>query len=214
MYYIRYPISFRQVDDILHERGIDICHETLRFRVNRFGAKFTKEIRMKRLGRHPNWKWHLDESFVKMNGERFYLWRTVDHEGEVIEFIVTTRRNKAAAKQFPIKIMRKHGYPKIIAADMLSSYGAAFREIGNADRPLCGGQFNNRCENSHLPFRRRVRAMQRFKTVAALQKFVSYHSQIYIHYNHQRHLESKQSFKQKTYNCSHEVVLISSPHDD
>ena len=83
MYYIRYPLSFRQFEDILHDCGIDICHETVRFWVNRFGAKFAKEIRKKRLGRHSNRQWHLDEIFVKINSERFYLWRAVDHEGEV-----------------------------------------------------------------------------------------------------------------------------------
>ena len=197
MYYIRYPLSFRQVEDILHGRGIDICHETVRFWVNRFGAKFAKEIRKKRLGCHSNWQWHLDEVFVKINGERFYLWCAVDHEGEVPECFVTKRRNKAAAKKFLIKIMRKHGSPKIVATDKLPSYRAAFREIGIADKQLCGGRSNNRCENSHLPFRRRQRAMQRFKAFAALQKFSSYHSQIYNHFNHQRHLESRQSFKQK-----------------
>ena len=85
MYYIRYSLSFRQVEDILHERGIDICHETVRFWVNRFGAKFAKEIQKKRQGRQSNWQWHLDEVIVKINGERFYLWRAVDHEGEVLE---------------------------------------------------------------------------------------------------------------------------------
>jgi putative transposase len=210
MYYVRYPLSFRQVEDILHERGIDICHETVRFWVNRFGAKFAKEIRKNRVGHHSNWQWHLDEVFVKINGERFYLWRAVDHEGEVLECFITKRRNKAAAKKFLIKTMRKHGAPKIIATDKLPSYGAAFREIGVADKHLCGGRSNNRCENSHSlpgsglfanhekgPFRRRERAMQRFKTVATLQKFVSYHSQIYNHFNHERHLETKQTYKQK-----------------
>jgi putative transposase len=128
---------------------------------------------------------------------RLIILRAVDHEGEVLECFVTKRRNKAAAKKFLIKIMRKHGSPHVIATDKLPSYAAAFREIGIADRQLCGGRSNNRCENSHLPFRRRERAMQRFKTVAALQKFVSYRSQIYNHFNKQRHLESRQSFKQK-----------------
>jgi putative transposase len=197
MYYVRYPLSFRQVEDILHERGIDICHETVRFWVGRFGSKFAREIRKIRAGHHSNWQWHLDEVFVKINGERFYLWRAVVHEGEVLESFVTKRRNKAAAKKFLIKTMRKHGLPKIITTDKLPSYRAAFHEIGVADRQLCSGRSNNRCENSHLPFRRRERAMQRFKTVATLQKFVSYYSQIYNHFNHQRHLESRQSFKQK-----------------
>ena len=104
MYYIRYPLSFRQLEDILHERRIDICHETVRFWVNGFGASFAKKIRKKRQGRHSNWQWHLGEVFVKINGERFYLWRAVDHEGEFLECFVTKRRNKAAAKKFLIKI--------------------------------------------------------------------------------------------------------------
>ena len=139
----------------------------------------------------------LTAAFLKINGECFYLWRAGDHEGEVLECYVTKRRNKAAAKKFLIKTMRKHGSPKIITTDKLASYGVAFREIGVVDRQLCGGQANNRCENSHLLFRRRERAMQRFKAVAALQKFVSYHSQIYNHFNHERHLESRQTYKQK-----------------
>jgi len=197
MYYVRYPLSFRQVEDILHERGIDICHETVRFWVNRFGAKFATEIRKKRIGNHSNWQWHLDEVFVKISGERFYLWRAVDHEGEVLECYVTQRRNKAAAKKFLIKAMRKHGSPKIITTDKLPSYRAAFREVGVADRQLCGGRSNNRCENSHLPFRRREHAMQKFKNPSTLQQFVSYHGQIYNHFNHERHLENRQVYKQK-----------------
>jgi putative transposase len=195
MYYIRYPLSFRQVEDILHERGVDICHETVRFWVERFGSKFAGEIRKNRLGHHSNWQWHLDEVFVKINGERFYLWRAVDHEGEVLECFVTKRRNKAAAKKFLIKIMRKHGSPKIITTDKLPSYGAAFREIGVVDRQLCGGRANNRCENSHLPFRRRERAMLRFRQMRCLQKFAAVHSSVHNHFNQERHFYSRDNFK-------------------
>jgi putative transposase len=182
MYYVRYPLSFRQVEDVLHKRGIDICHETVRFWVDRFGARFAKEIRKKRVGQHSNWQWHLDEVFVKINGERFYLWRAVDHEGEVLECYVTRWRNKAAAKKFLIKAMRKHGLPKVIITDKLGSYGAACREIGIA-------------ENSHLPFRRRERAMLRFRRTATLQKFVSIHASIQNHFNKERHLYSRANFK-------------------
>jgi putative transposase len=197
MFYVRYPLSYRQVEDILHERGIDICHETVRFWVGRFGLKFAGEIRKKRVGQHSNWQWHLDEVFVKINGERFYLWRAVDHEGEVLECYVSKRRDRHAAKKFLIKTMRKHGSPKIITTDKLASYRAALREIGVAERQLCGGRMNNRCENSHLPFRRRERAMQKFKNCATLQSFTSLHSQIYNHFNHERHLETRQAYKQK-----------------
>jgi len=137
MYHICYPLSFCQVKDILHERGVDICHETVRFWVERFGSKFAGEILKNRAGHHSNWLWHLDEVFVKINGERFYLWRAVDHEGEVLECYVTKRRNKTVTKNFLIKTMRKYGSSKIITTDKLASYGADFREIEIADRQLC-----------------------------------------------------------------------------
>ena len=207
MYYVRYPLSFRQVEDILHERGIDICHETVRFWVDRFGAKFAKEIRKKRAGQHSNWQWHLDEVFVKINGERYYLWRAVDHEGEVLESYVTKRRNKAAAKKFLIKTMRKHGSPTIITTDKLPSYGAALREIGVVDRQLCGGRSNNRCENSHLPFRRRERAMQTFQGGCGNASEIYQLSRPDIQPLQSRKTSRKQTILQaKTYNCSHRVV--------
>ena len=118
-------------------------------------------------------------------------------KGKFLNAYVTRRRNKAAAKKFLIKAMRKHGSPKTITTDKLPSYSAAFREIGIVNKQLCGGRPNNRCENSHLPFRRRERAMQLFKTAATLQRFVSYHSQIYNHFNHERHLQNRQTYKQK-----------------
>ena len=200
MLYVRFPLSLRNVEDLLHERGIEISHETVWFWWNRFGPMFAAEIRRNRVSRmrsYSNWQWHLDEVFVKINGETHYLWRAVDHEGEVLECYVTKRRNTAAAKKFRIKTMRKHGSPKIIATDKLPSYGVAFGGIGVVDRQLCGGWANNRCENSHLPFRRQERAMQKFKSCAILQKFTSYHAQIYNHFNHERHLESRQTYKQK-----------------
>ena len=104
---------------------------------------------------------------------------------------------QGCSEELPDKKMRKHGSPKIITTDKLVSYGAAFREIGVVDRQLCGARANNRCENSRLPFRRRERAMQKFKSCAMLQKFTSYHAQIYNDFNHERHLESRQTYKQK-----------------
>ena len=195
MYYIRYPLSFRQVEDILHERGVDICHETVRFWVERFGAKFAKEIRKKRAGQHSNWQWHLDEVFVKINGERYYLWRAVDHEGEVLESYVSKRRDRKAALKFIRKSMKRNGQPRIIVTDKLRSYRAAMMIIGNADRQETGRWVNNRAENSHLPFRRRERAMLRFRRAKTLQKFVSIHTSIQNHFNQERHLYSRANFK-------------------
>ena len=157
MYYVRYPLSYRQVEDILHERGIDICHETVRYWVARFGLLFASEIRQKRIGLHSNWQWHLDEVFVKIKGERFYLWRAVDHEGEVLESFVTKRRDKRAALKFLVKAMKKYGVPNKIITDKLRSYGAALKEIGALSLQDTTQYLNNRCENSHLPFRRRER---------------------------------------------------------
>ena len=195
MYYVRYPLSYRQVEDILHERGIDICYETVRYWVARFGLIFASEIRQKRRGLQSNWQWHLDEVFVKISGEQFYLWRAIDHEGEVLESYVTKRRDKRAALNFLRKTMKKHGAPTKIITDKLRSYGAALKIIGALALHDTRQYLNNRCENSHLSFRRRERAMLRFRRLSTFQKFTSIHSQIYNHFNHQRHLQKRHNFK-------------------
>ena len=198
MLYVRYPLSLRNVEDLLHERGIEISHETVRFWWNRFGPLFAAEIRRKRvqhLRAHSNWQWHLDEVFVKINGETHYLWRAVDHEGEVLESYVTKSRDRKAALKFIRKAMKRHGQPHVIVTDKLRSYGAAMKVIGNADRQETGRWLNNRAENSHLPFRRRERAIQRFRKMRSLQKFVSVHSSVCNHFNQERHLYSRNNFK-------------------
>jgi putative transposase len=197
MYYVRYPLSLRQVEDILHERGIDVSYETVRCWVERFGLEFAGEIRRKRKGSQSNWRWHIDEVFVKINGELHYLWRAIDHEGEVLECFVSKRRNKAAALKFLKKTMKKHGTPNKIVTDKLRSYGAALKEIGGLNLQDTECYLNNSCENSHLPFRRKERSMQKFKDRVTLQIFTSIHSQIYNHFNHQRHLKKRAIFKQQ-----------------
>ena len=198
MMYVRFPLSLRNVEDLLHERGIDVCYETVRYWWNRFGPMFAREIRKKRI--HPsanysNWKWHLDEVFVKINGETFYLWRAVDHEGEVLEAYVSKHRNRKAALVFLKKIMKKYGAPIVIVTDRLKSYRAAMKIIGNESTQEVGRWKNNRCENSHLPFRRRERAMLRFRHLRSLQKFVSIHASVFNHFNKERHLISRDIFK-------------------
>ena len=198
MLYVRYPLSLRNVEDLLHEQGIDISHETVRFWWNRFGRMFAAEIRRNRASRmraHSNWQWHLDEVFVKINGGTHYLWRAVDHEGEVLESYVTKRRDRKAALKFLRKSMKRYGNPEIIVTDKLRSYGAAMKVIGNADRQETGRWQNNRAENSHLPFRRRERAMLRFRQMRSLQKFVSVHASVQNHFNQERHLYSRINFK-------------------
>ena len=180
MMYIRFPLSLRNVEDLLHERGIDICHETVRFWWHRFGPMFAAEIRKRRVGglRSSHWRWHLDEVFVKINGERHYLWRAVDHEGEVLESFVTKTRDKKAALKFLKKTLKRHGRSDEIVTDRLRSYGAALRELGISDRQETGRWTNNRAENSHQPFRRRERAMLRFRRMRTLQKFASVHASV------------------------------------
>ena len=198
MMYVRFPLSLPNVDDILHERVINVSHEAIRFWWNRFGPIFAAEIRKDRINRmrsYSNWQWHLDEVFVKINGETHYLWRAVDHEGEVLESYVTKRRDRKAALKFLKKSMKRHGRPHILVTDKLRSYGAAMKDIGNVERQETGRWNNNRVENSHLPFRRRERAMQRFRSMRSLQKFASVHASVCNHFNQERSLSSRPHFK-------------------
>lgn len=196
--YVRFPLSLRQVEDLLHERGIDVSYETVRYWWNRFGPMFAAEIRKKRsasMRGFPQWRWHLDEVFVRINGETHYLWRAVDHEGEVLESFVTKKRDRKAALRFLRKVMKRHGRPGVIVTDRLRSYRAAMKEIGNEARQETGRWLNNRAENSHQPFRRRERSMAKFRSPATLQKFTAVHASIHNHFNKDRHLESRENFK-------------------
>jgi len=198
MMYVRFPLSLRNVEDLLFERGIDICHETVRLWWNRFGSLFAADIRRQRVCRmrgFRHWCWHLDEVFVKINGETHYLWRAVDHEGEVLESYVTKKRDKSAALRFFKKALKRHGSPATIVTDGLRSYPAAMKDLGVEDRREMGRWLNNRAENSHLPFRRRERVMLRFRQMKSLQKFASVHANIHNHFNQDRHLVDRQTFK-------------------
>jgi len=198
MMYVRFPLSLRNVEDLLFERGIDICHETVRLWWNRFGPLFAADIRRQRVSRMKGfrqWKWHVDEVFEKINGERHYLWRAVDHEGEIIESYVSRKRDKAAALRFLKKALKRHGKAETIVTDGLKSYPSAMRDLGNLERREMGRGLNNRAENSHLPFRRRERAMLRFRQMKSLQKFASVHANIHNHFNLERHLIDRETYK-------------------
>jgi putative transposase len=195
MMYVRFPLSLRNVEDLLFERGIDICHETVRLWWNRFGPMFAGDIRRQRVSRmkeFTQWRWHPDKVYVKINGEMHYLWRAVDHEGEILESYFTKTRDKQAALRFMKKALKRHGSPKAITTDGLRSYKAAMIELGNADKQEVGRWANNWVENSHLPFRRRERAMLRFRQMKTLQKFASVHANLHNHFNQERHLVSRQ----------------------
>ena len=198
MMYVRFPLSLRNVEDLLHERGIDICHETVRYWWNRFGPMFAHQIRNRRThsgSNYSNWRWHLDEVFVKINGETFCPWRAVDHEGEVLEAFVFRQRDLKAALVFLKKIMKRYGQPSAIVTDRLRSYRAAMKIIGNEATQEIGRWKINRCENSHLPFRRREYAMLKFRRMRSLQKFVSIHGSIFNHLNKERHLNFRDTYK-------------------
>ena len=175
-----------------------MSHETVRYWWNRFGPMFAAEIRRKRfqqLRAFSKWKWHVDEVFAKVNGKRHYLWRAIDHEGEVPEVVVAIRRNKAAALKFLKKLMKRHSFAEEIVTDRFASHKTALRQFGALNKQRTGRWLKNRVENSHLPFRRRERAMQCIRRMRSLQKFASVHSSVYNHFNQERSLASRDIFK-------------------
>ena len=200
MMYVRFLLSLRNVEDLLHERGIDICHETVRYWWNKFGLMFANEIRKKRI--HPshnysNWKWHMDEVFVKINGEIHYLWRAVDSEGEVLDFLVQPKRNAKAALKLMRKLLKKQEFaPSQIVTDKLKSYHKAFQILDLKAEHIDKKRANNRAENSHLPIRRRERKMQKFKSPGSAQTFLNIHSATYNNFYVQRHLINRSHLKQ------------------
>ena len=198
MLYVRFPLSLRNVEDLLHERGIDVCHESVRLWVDRFGTYFARTIRKRSseaMRQVRQWRWNLDEVFVKIRGETHYLWRAVDHEGEVLKAYVTKTRDKVSALKFLRKAMKRYGSPEVVVTDKCPSYRAAMKVIGNERHQETGRHLNNRAENAHLPIRRRERAMSRFRRMRSLQKFASTHSSVHNHFNLERHLYSRTNFK-------------------
>jgi transposase-like protein len=170
--YLRFTLSYRDVEDLLAERGLDVSYETVRRWVLKFGATVAQRLRRRRP--RPSDRWHLDEMVVRTAGRRMYLWRAVDHEGEILDMLVQRRRNQRAALKLVRKLLRKQGFaPKLVVTDKLRSYGAAFRELHLTCCHDQGLRKNNRAENSHQVVRRRERKMQRFKSAASAQRFLT-----------------------------------------
>jgi putative transposase len=194
---VRFPLSLRNLKDLLHERGIDVSHEAVRYWWHRFGPMFAFEIRKRRIeGMRPsNGRLHLDEMFMKINGERNYLWRAVDHEGEVLNSFVANTRDKKACLKFLKKAMLKLGCPEVIVTDLLRFYGMALKQVGAAGRQETGRWLNNRAENSYLPFRRRERAMLRLRRLRSLQKFASVQASIYNLFHSEGSFQPRSNFK-------------------
>jgi putative transposase len=190
--YVRFDLSLRDVEDLLAERGLETSSETIRRWVLKFGNKYARKIRHRRP--RPGCHWHLDEVFVSINGRKMYLWRAVDEEGEVLEILVQSRRNKKAAQKLICKLLKKQGYaPDTIITDKLRSYGAALLDLGLSAHHGTGQYKNNRAENSHQPGRRRERKMRGFKSPGSAQRFLSMHAAVYNLFNRKRHLISKKT---------------------
>ncbi|MCH8861652.1 MAG: IS6 family transposase [Proteobacteria bacterium] len=192
--YFRFTMSYRDVEDLLAERGIDVSYETVRLWVLKFGRAYARRIRKRR---DPAFDvWHLDEVFVNIGGKQMYLWRAVDAEGTVMDVLVQKRRNKRAAVRFMRKLLRNQGVrPAQIVTDKLKSYSAAFRYLRLSHIHETGHRLNNMAESSHVPIRRRERKMQRFKSQRSAQRFLSTHGPIYNLFNIHRHLISRRTLR-------------------
>ena len=192
--YLRFTLSYRDVEDLLAERGLDISYETVRSWVLKFGPVIAWRLRRGRP--RPSDRWHLDEMVVRIAGKQMYLWRAVDHEGEVLDMLVQRRRDTRAALRLMRKLLRKQGFaPKLLVTDKLRSYASAFRRLGLSCRHEQGLRSNNRAENSHQPVRRRERKMQRFKSARSAQRFLSMHAAVHNTFNLQRHLVSRSTLR-------------------
>src|SRR4030088_613764 len=173
--YLRFTLSYRDVEELLAERGLEGSYETVRRWVLKFGPGIARKLR--RCRPRPSDRWHRDEMLVRVAGKRMCLWRPVDHEGEVLDMLVQRRREKRAALRLIRKLLRKHGFaPKLLTTDKLGSYGSAFRHLRLSCRHEQGLRANNRAENSHQVVRRRERKMQRFKSAGSAQRFLNVHA--------------------------------------
>ncbi|MFF3159898.1 IS6 family transposase [Streptomyces sp. NPDC057910] len=185
--YVRFPLSYREVEELMLERGVVVSYETIRRWCGKFGQTYADALRRRRP--RPGGTWHLDEVFIKIQGVQKYLWRAVDQDGHVLDILVQNRRDKAAARRFFRRLMKTTGQvPRVVVTDKLRSYGAAHREVMPSVEHRSHMGLNNRAENSHQPTRQRERAMKGFRTVGGAQRFLSAFTGISPHFRPHRHL--------------------------
>ncbi|MFJ1536757.1 IS6 family transposase [Streptomyces mirabilis] len=185
--YHRFPLSYREVEELMLERGVIVSYETVRRWCAKFGPTYANALRRRQS--RPGDEWHLDEVFLKINGGRKYLWRAVDADGNVLDILVQNRRDKAAARRFFRRLMKKTGtVTRVVVTDKLRSYGAAHREVMPSVEHRSHKGLNNRAENSHQPTRQRERAMKGFRSTGGAQRFLSAFSGISPHFRPHRHL--------------------------
>jgi putative transposase len=179
-------LSFRAVEELLFEWGVLLSYETVRRWCLKFGSEYARRLKQRR----ARWgdKWHLDEVFLTIRGERRYLWRAVDQHGNTLDILVTKKRDKRAAKRFLRKLLRSHAKPRVVVTDKLRSYGAALKELLPHTQHRQSRYLNNRAENSHQRTRRREQALQRFKSPAHAQRFLSVFEPLNTHFRPHRHL--------------------------
>ena len=192
--YLRFTLSYRDVEELLAERRLDVSYETVRCWVLKFGPVIARRLRQRRP--RPSDRCHLDEMVVRIVGARMYLWRAIDHEGEILDMLVQRRRDTRAASRLMRKLLKRHGFaPKLLVTDKLRSYACAFRRLRLNCPHEQGLRKNNRAENSHQAVRRRERKMQRFKSARSAQRFLSMHAAIHNTFNLQRHLISRATLR-------------------
>ncbi len=200
--YFRFRLSFRDVEELLFERGVAVTYETIRKWCRKFGQPYANQLRRRRP--RPGDKWHLDEMFLTIKGKHHYLWRAVDQDGHVLDILVQKRRDKRAAKKFFRKLLKGLTYvPRVIITDKLKSYEAAKRELLPGVEHRQHRYLNNRAENSHQPTRQREQQMQLFKSPGQAQRFLSAYGPIAQHFRPRRHRFAAPAYRQEMKNRFH-----------
>src|SRR3954464_4349279 len=193
--YFRFALSYRDVEELLAERGIILTHETVRQWCRTFGQQYANPRRRRRP--QPGDKWHRDEVFVQINGVQHYLWRAVDQDGNVLDILVQPRRDKNAATKFLRKLLKGlTDVPRVLITDKLASYGAAMRDVLPSVEHRRHKGLNNRAENSHQPTRERERRMRRFKDPGHAQRFLAAYGPIASHFRPRRHCLTAAAYRQ------------------